>query len=303
MLKRKLGKTGWMVGVIGFGAWGVGGQWGEVERKTAVDTIRAAREAGVNFFDTADAYGEPQGLSEVLIGEALQSERDKVIIATKVGNWARRFGQPLPYTHPLHIIGCCDASLYRLKTDYIDLYQCHLGNLDHHEVFLEAFDLLLKQGKIRAFGVSTHSVEVSQTYTRDGRLAAVQLDYSILNRAPERDLLLYCAEHQIGTIIRGPLAMGGLEPGLDSCWKANAPIPATAMASRTVRPALRPVGKKRGPGEAGWRSTATVSCTAPGLGAATSICSVLGARGLENPGTSTPLAARLMSEGMRVLLA
>jgi myo-inositol catabolism protein IolS len=208
MIQRTLGKTGWKVSAIGFGAWGIGGQWGPVQRGEAMETIKAAYYNGVNFFDTADAYGEPQGLSEELMGKALKSSREKVIIASKVGNWGRRHGHPLPYTHPVHVIGCCDASLHRLCTDRIDVYQCHIANLKEPDVFLEAFEILMKQGKIRAWGMSTDSLEVLKAFNREGTCATVQLDYSLVNRSAEKELLPYCQEANIGVIVRGPLAKG-----------------------------------------------------------------------------------------------
>lgn len=208
MLHRTLGRTGWHVAAIGFGSWNLSGQWGPVDRETALETIRAAYEAGVNFFDTADAYGEPPGLSEELLGEALRAVRGKVILASKVGNFGRRHGHPLPFTSSMHVELCCDASLYRLKTDVIDLYQCHLGDLKDPAIFLEAFDRLMKKGKIRAGGISTNSLEVTRAFNRDGTCAAVQVEYSLLNRSAEKDLLPYCRENNIGVIVRGPLAKG-----------------------------------------------------------------------------------------------
>ncbi len=210
MQYRVLGKTGWQVSAIGLGTWNIGGQWGEVDDRTALATIWRAFDCGVNFFDTADAYGEPPGRSEELLGKALKGVRHEVFIATKVGNWARRHGHPFPYTSPLHIIACCHASLYRLQTDYIDLYQCHIGNPTDAEVevFLEAFEQLKAQGKIRAYGISTNSLDALQRFNRHGTCATCQLDYSIINRAPEKDLLPYCQEHNIGVIVRGPLAKG-----------------------------------------------------------------------------------------------
>lgn len=212
MQYRTLGKTGWQVSVIGLGTWNIGGQWGEVDDRTALATVWRAYECGVNFFDTADAYGEPPGRSEELLGKALQGIRQEVFIATKVGNWARRHGHPLPYTSPLHIIACCHASLYRLRTDYIDLYQCHIGDPTDAEidVFLEAFERLKEQGKIRAYGISTNSLSALQRFNKLGTCSTCQLDYSILNRAPEKDLLPYCQEQNIGVIVRGPLAKGVL---------------------------------------------------------------------------------------------
>ncbi|MCC5828406.1 MAG: aldo/keto reductase [Phycisphaeraceae bacterium] len=210
MEARVLGKTGWKVGVIGFGAWGIGGQWGEVSRDQAMASMNQALDSGMTFFDTADAYGEPMGISEIWMGEALRPHRDKVIIATKVGNWGRRIGHPLPYTHWSHVELCCDASLYRMKIDAIDLYQSHIERPDETtaEVLLEGFDRLLEKGKIRAFGLSTRSVEGCQALNRDGKLASVQLDYSLLNTAPEQDLLPWCLENNVGVIVRGPLAQG-----------------------------------------------------------------------------------------------
>ncbi len=208
MQYRTLGKTNWDVSTIGFGAWNIGGQWGEVDEKTAIDTIRAGYDAGINFFDTADAYGVPPGRSEDLVGRALADVRDKVFIATKVGNLYRRAGHPLPYTHPGHVQVCCEASLHRMKIDHIDLYQCHIGNLTEPDAFLEAFDKLIEQGKIRAFGISTNNVEVAQAFNRNNKCATVQLEYSLLNRKAEEALLPYCQEHDLGVIVRGPLAKG-----------------------------------------------------------------------------------------------
>lgn len=95
MQYRTLGKTGWRVSAVSMGCWGIGGQWGPVEEKQALDTINAALHAGVNLFDTADGYG--LGQSEIYTGKALKSKRSEVYIATKVGNWGRRQGDPLGY--------------------------------------------------------------------------------------------------------------------------------------------------------------------------------------------------------------
>ena len=93
MQYRTFGKTGWNVSAVSMGCWGIGGQWGPVEEKQAIDTINAALDAGVNLFDTADGYG--CGQSEIYTGKALKSKRSEVYIATKAGNWGRRQGDPL----------------------------------------------------------------------------------------------------------------------------------------------------------------------------------------------------------------
>jgi aryl-alcohol dehydrogenase-like predicted oxidoreductase len=208
MLKRKLGKTGLSVSAVSFGAWNVGGQWGDVSDETAIDTIKAAYDSGANLFDVADAYGEPPGRSEELLARAIKPIRDRVMVATKVGNFARRQKHPLVYSSPLHVELCCDASLYRLRTDSIDIYQCHIGNADDYSVFLEAFESLKKKGKVRFYGVSTNDAEALKRFNRDGTCATVQTDYSFLNRTAERALLPYAQEHQIGVLVRGSLAQG-----------------------------------------------------------------------------------------------
>ncbi|MDA1140238.1 MAG: aldo/keto reductase [Planctomycetota bacterium] len=209
MNQRAFPKTGWETGIIGMGCWNIGGQWGDVDDTTALETLNAAFDAGINFFDTADAYGIPPGRSEELVGRFLKGRREKILLATKVGNWARRAGHRLLYTDPLHVKLCCDASLYRLKTDVIDLYQCHIGDLEDPTVFLEAFEVLKTEGKIKAYGISTMQLPVLERFNRDGTCGACQLEYSLVNRKAEsRGIFDYCHQNQIATIIRGPLAMG-----------------------------------------------------------------------------------------------
>ncbi len=205
---RILGKTGWKVSTVGFGAWGIGGQWGVVSDDDAITAMEAALDAGVNFFDTADAYGEPSGRSEELVGRVLKRCRDKVFIASKVGNFARRFGYPLSFDSPMHVTLCCEATLHRLGADYLDLYQCHLGDCTKPDVFLEAFTDLKRRGKIRAFGISTDRADVLRAFDRNGDCASCQADYSLLNRKAEAELLPLCAERGVGVIVRGPLAKG-----------------------------------------------------------------------------------------------
>jgi aryl-alcohol dehydrogenase-like predicted oxidoreductase len=210
MQYRMLGKTGWEVSAISMGCWNIGGQWGEVSEETARATLMAAVDSGINLFDTADAYGTIPGDSESLVGRAFRGMRDRVFIASKAGNYARRAGAPLPFTSWLHVKLCCEASLFRLQTDYLDLLQCHIGGASEAEteVFLEGFTRLKEAGLIRAWGVSTNSVEVLRRFNAGGECATCQLEYSVLNRAAEAELLPYCQQQQIGTLIRGPLAQG-----------------------------------------------------------------------------------------------
>lgn len=207
---RTLGKTGWNVSAVGMGCWGLGGQFGEISEQQAIGTLDAAFDAGCNFFDTADQYGVEPGTSEMFIGKWLKERRDKVCIATKVGNWAGRQNAPLQYTHPLHIINCCHASLHRLQTDHIDVYQCHLGHPENPDIFLEAFAKLKEQGKIREFGISTNHLESLKAFNKNGDCAMAQVGYNMLRRDAEKDALPYCLENNIGVILRDPLGKGTL---------------------------------------------------------------------------------------------
>ena len=206
MKNRTLGRTGWEVSAVSMDCWGIGGQWGPVEEKQAVDTIHAAMDAGVNLFDTADSYG--MGQSEVFTGKALKASRSKVYIATKVGNWGRRYNDAPQLNSIYSIISNCHASLYRLGTDYIDLYQCHVGTPERPEIFVEAFELLKKEGKIREYAISTNDLASLKALDAAGGCASCQINYSVLNRSAEKDILPYCREHDIGVLLRGPIAQG-----------------------------------------------------------------------------------------------
>lgn len=215
MQTKNFGKTGWQVSVIGLGTWNIGNQWGAIDDLTAYATIHAAIDHGMNLIDTADAYGIPIGLSEQRLGRALAGIRHQLYVVSKVGNWARRVGQPLTFAVPEHVRLCVHASLGRLRTDYLDVSLCHEANLDDPTVYLEAFEQLMAEGSIRAYGISTNSLAVLQRFNRNGTCGVVQVDYSLLNRAPEVDLLPYCQEHNIGVMVRGPLAKGVLSGRYD----------------------------------------------------------------------------------------
>lgn len=233
MTYRTLGKTGWKVSAVSMGCWGIGGQWGPIEEKQAVDTINAALDAGVNLFDTADAYG--MGQSEFYTGKALKSKRSEVYIATKVGNWGRRFDDPVGLNSIYSIINCCHASLYRLDTDYIDVYQCHVQRPEKPEVFLEAFELLKEQGKIRHYAISTDDLGALKQLNANGECASCQINYSLLNRKAEKELLPYCLDNDIGVLLRGPIAQGLLADKFSADTRFN----------DTVRQKWNPGGAQR----------------------------------------------------------
>ena len=204
-----LGKSGLEVSEIGFGLWAAGGDaWGSTDDQKILDAVDFALDHGVNFFDTADVYGG--GHSEELLGKAIQGRRDKFIVATKIG-WQNFDGEneTSAYTTPEKLIAGVEANLKRLKTDYIDVIQSHIDFRDPTmENFLEGFQRLQKDGKVRAYGVSTSNFEYLQAFNHDGGCATLQIDYSILNRTAEENIFPYCQEHDIGVIVRGALAMG-----------------------------------------------------------------------------------------------
>jgi myo-inositol catabolism protein IolS len=208
---RDLGRTGLRVSEIGFGAWAIGGDaWGPVEDAESLAAMERALELGINFIDTADVYGE--GRSESLVSKAISGRRDEVVISTKgglMGHYREPEREPV-YDRPEKIIKACEASLKRLETDHLDVYFCHIwwDKPEETEAFIEAFEQLKNDGKVRAVGVSTNDLDYIKHFDQDGGLDVVQLDYSILNREPERDILPYLEERGIGVVVRGPLRMG-----------------------------------------------------------------------------------------------
>jgi aryl-alcohol dehydrogenase-like predicted oxidoreductase len=207
--KRTLGKSGIAVTKIGIGLWAIGGtSWGSTDDRDSLNTIDAALEAGITFFDTADVYGD--GHSEELLGRAMKGRRNRFVVATKIG-WRDFDGERnrTAYDTVEKLIAGVESNLRRLQTDHVDVIQSHINFRDPTmEVFLEGFQRLQRDGKVRAYGVSTSDFEYLKDFNADGHCATLQIDYSILNRTPEADVFPYCVENGIGVIVRGPLAMG-----------------------------------------------------------------------------------------------
>lgn len=207
--KRILGKSGIEVTKIGVGLWAIGGdEWGEVNDRESLDMIDAALDLGINFFDTADVYGG--GHSEKLLGRAMKGRRERFIVATKIG-WRGFDGDKgaSAYDTVEKLIAGVETNLERLQTDYVDVIQSHI---DFHEpnmeIFVEGFQKLQAQGKVRAYGVSTSDFEYLQAFNSDNNASTLQIDYSILNRTPEKKIFPYTMENNLGVLVRGPLAMG-----------------------------------------------------------------------------------------------
>ena len=217
---RALGRSGLQVSVYSFGAMtfgdgsGVYSVVGDTRGKDARRQIDMCLDAGVNLFDTADIYTD--GQSEELVGEILKTRRQEVVIATKC------LGRTGPGVNDLgssrkHLVEACEASLKRLKTDYIDLYQIHnqdmLAPIDET---LRALDDLVRAGKVRYIGTSNHSgwtkMRALATSDRLGlnRYVSQQIRYSLLDRAAENELLPLGVHEGVGALIWGPLASGYL---------------------------------------------------------------------------------------------
>ncbi|MFH1614056.1 MAG: aldo/keto reductase [Planctomycetota bacterium] len=208
MLYRDFGKTGWKVSAIGLGTWNIGNQWGYVDDTTAWATVHKALDCGINLIDTAEEYGLPHGFSEERLGIALAGIRHRVYLVSKIGYWGERSGQMVPKTTVDMIRLCCHACLGRLRTDWIDVMLCHEGDIENPSIYLEAFDLLKKEGKIRAYGISTDDINVLRNFNIDGNCSVAQFGYSLLSPGAEIELLPYCQKNGIAVEIKGPLAKG-----------------------------------------------------------------------------------------------
>ena len=221
---RQLGQTELKLSAITFGAWAIGGwMWGGSVKKDALEAIRASYDAGVTTIDTAPVYG--QGYSEELVGEAIKGlPRDKVQILTKFGmRWDDKRGelafksedndgQPIEvhrYAGKQSVLDECEASLKRLGTDYIDLYQIHWPDVTTPIAeTMEALNQLLQQGKIRAAGVCNYSKSQMEEAEQTINLASNQVPYSMVERTIEEELLPYCLLNQKSIIAYSPLQRG-----------------------------------------------------------------------------------------------
>ena len=200
---RPLGNSGLSISIIGFGCMSL-----EKENKNNERIIHHAIASGINYFDTADIY--QNGENEICLGKAVRSFRDKIIIATKVGNMIKQDGTGLAWNpSKQHIIASVEGSLKRLQTDYIDLYQLHGGTIeDPIDETIDAFETLKKQGKIRHFGISSIRPNVIKEYVKRSNMVSVMTQYSLLDRRPEETILPLLEENNIGVLARGCLASG-----------------------------------------------------------------------------------------------
>lgn len=206
MKSRTFGKTGRSVGEIGLGTWQIGGNWGDVTEEDAFATLRTAVDEGVNFFDTADVYGE--GRSETLIGRFLKDTRAPIFVATKLGRfpnpgWPKNFTREGVRQHT-------EASLKRLGVEALDLTQLHCipeGVLKRGEMFTW-LEELRREGKIKAYGASVESMDQGLWCIEHSGCSALQIIFNIFRQKPIEQLFARAKEKNVALIVRLPLASG-----------------------------------------------------------------------------------------------
>lgn len=213
MKYRILGSTNLKISVIGIGTWQFGGEWGKNFAQEEVDAMfKRGGELGINFIDTAECYGDH--LSESFIGKAVESQRSKWIIATKIGHKFTGHMQRDDLRTGRDAIEQCEGSLKALRTDYIDLLQYHsIRNAEFDDADLQAAMIRLKeQGKIRHIGTSISPPSDPHQVANGpkAQVEAVQVVYNRLNRDAEKEVLPLSQQHHIGVLARVPLASGYL---------------------------------------------------------------------------------------------
>lgn len=259
----RLGMTGLEVTPVCFGTWQLGGEWGEYDERRAIAAIQAARELGINFFDTAQAYGF--GRSEEVLGRALAdelaSDRDSIVIATKGGLRPSESGDGIVRDSGAGWLRRgVESSLEALGVDHIDLYQVHWP--DPETPFAEtaaALQELVDEGRLRHVGVSNYDVAEIAELGRTRPVETLQPPYHLFERSIEDEVLPYCAEHDIGVLVYGPLAHGLLTGAFqpttelaDDDWRSGSPMftgegfERKSRAGRRARPLRR---RSRGHGQ------------------------------------------------------
>jgi aryl-alcohol dehydrogenase-like predicted oxidoreductase len=216
--QRTLGRSGIRVSALGMGCWAIGGPftgfgglpvgWGEVDDQASLEALQVALDHGVNFFDTADVYGT--GHSERLLGQAFKGIRDKVVIATKFGgvyDEQKRDMYDFDGT-PAYMRKAIEASLKRLDTDYIDLYQLHIKDYDKvlAKDTMAELEKLVDEGKIRGYAWSTDDYDRAAIFAKGLHCIAVQQQLNIF--VGNEKILSLCEERNLASVNRGPLAMG-----------------------------------------------------------------------------------------------
>jgi aryl-alcohol dehydrogenase-like predicted oxidoreductase len=214
MKYRELGRTGYKVSEVSFGAWAIGGAWGKVDDDESLAALRRAIELGVNFIDTADVYGD--GRSERLVGQICRENKERIYVATKAG---RRLD---PHTaegyNRKNLIAFVERSLKNLRTETIDLLQLHCPPVEVYympEVF-GVLDELVKAGKIRYYGVSVEKIEEALKAIEYPNVQSVQIIFNMFRHRPAELFFEQAKKRKVGILARVPLASGMLTGKLSS---------------------------------------------------------------------------------------
>jgi aryl-alcohol dehydrogenase-like predicted oxidoreductase len=201
MQKRKLGRSGIDVSLLSLGCWALAGGdgWGDQDERSAIATIHAALDQGINFFDTAEGYAG--GRSEEIVGKALADRRREAVIASKISP---------NHTAPSELRGYLEAALRRMQTDYVDVYMIHWPIRSHPvEESLAVLQALKQEGKLRAIGVSNFGVQdLTEAVETGVEIDVNQLHYSLLSRAIEYEILPLCRDLEVGVTTYMPLMQG-----------------------------------------------------------------------------------------------
>ena len=211
---RNFGRTGWKIATVGFGAWAIGGGWGEVDDQVSYAALNRALDLGVNFFDTADVYGD--GRSERLLARLKRERREPFYIVTKAG---RRLDPHIAKGYNRqNLTAFVERSIQNLEMDALDLIQLHCPPTEVYympEVF-DALDGLVKQGKIRFYGVSVEKVEEALKAIEYPNVQSVQIIFNIFRQRPTGLFFSEAKRRQVGILARVPLASGLLTGKLSS---------------------------------------------------------------------------------------
>ena len=203
---RELGRTGWKVSEISFGAWAIGGSWGEVDDRDSLSTLHRAVDLGVNFFDTADVYGD--GRSERLLARLKRERAEEIIIATKAG---RRLDPHVGAGYNRENLNAfIERSLHNLETEALDLLQLHCPPTEvyYRPELFGALDDFVKQGKIRFYGVSVENVEQGLKAIEYPGVQTVQIIFNIFRQRPAELFFGEAKRKKVGILARVPLASG-----------------------------------------------------------------------------------------------
>src|SRR6185437_13602557 len=218
---RALGRTGWKVSEISFGAWAIGGSWGQVSDEDSMAALHKAIDCGVNFIDTADVYGG--GRSERLIARLKKERKEEIVVATKAGRRLPR--QTVEGYSGQNLSAWIDDSLRNLATERLDLVQLHGPPIELYsrpEVF-GMLDDLVAAGKIRYYGVSVEKVEEALKAIESPHVQTVQIIFNCFRQRPADDFFAKARQKQVGILARVPLASGLLTGKLrrDSTFAAD----------------------------------------------------------------------------------